>query len=280
MKLIMGSMALLALTSCEIINPAEDIPSYIHVDSFSVNTNTETQGSHSSNISDVWVTVDGKSLGAYELPATLPVLASGNHQLLLSPGILVNGIATTRASYPFYSSLDSTVNFESAKTETIKPQITYADFAHFQIEDFDHSSVSLEDTSIGSNVHLVDTNNANSIDGDFGYAYMDGSRPYFKCASINSFPLPGTGANVYAELNYKCSNEFTFGLIANASSGVYVRDIIALHPSDIWKKIYIYLTPTVSEITDATGWKIYIHATKSDAVSSAELFLDNIKIVY
>ncbi len=277
-------MVLIALTSCEIINPAEDVPSYIHVDSFSVYSDLESQGSSSASVTDVWVSVDGKSLGAYELPATFPVLASGNHRVLLSPGILVNGIATTRNSYPFYTSFDSTVNLESAKTTTLNPKITYADYAEFAPapvgEDFDHSSISLEDTSIGSNVHLVDTNNTNGFEGDYGYAYLDGSHSYFKCASITSFTLPGGGSYVYAELNYKCTTEFTFGLIANTTSNVQVQDIITIRPSSTWKKIYIYLTPTVSSITDATGWKIYMHATKSDAVSSAELSVDNIKIVY
>jgi hypothetical protein len=273
-------MAIMALTSCEIINPAEDIPSYIHVDSFSVYTTTEAQGSNSSKISDVWVSVDGKSLGAYELPANLPVLASGNHRVLLSPGILVNGIAATRVSYPFYTNFDTTMNLVSGKVNTIQPSVTYASFAHFQIEDFDHSSISLEDTAIGSTVHMLDTTNANHLEGDFGYVYLDAAHPYFKCSSIIAFTLPGSGANVYAELNYKCTEEFTFGLIANTTSTVYVKDLLTIRPTNTWKKIYITLTPTVSEVLDATGWKMYIHATKSDAATSAELYLDNIKIVY
>src|SRR5438067_12211826 len=103
MKFILPCMAIMLFTSCEIINPSEDIPSYLHVESFSVTTNNETQGSNSSKITDVWVTVDGKALGTYELPATLPVLATGSHDVILSPGILINGIAATRTAYPFYT---------------------------------------------------------------------------------------------------------------------------------------------------------------------------------
>jgi hypothetical protein len=273
-------IVMMTFISCNIINPAEPIPAYLHVDTFSVYSDNATQGSSSSNIHDVWATVDGTALGTYELPATFPVLAVGSHEVKLTAGILVNGITSIRAAYPLYTSFDTTINLESAKTFTINPKVTYASFCTFsQMEDFDHPGVSFDTTS-ASNVALVDTINSNSIEGKFGYVYLDNSHPNFECASHNLLTLPGGGANVYAELNYKCNNEFVVGLFGNISTSVYVTDILTVRTTDLWKKIYIDLTPTVSQLIGASGWKLYIRATKSTSQSTAELYFDNIKVIH
>jgi hypothetical protein len=279
MRIFSAVMAVVFFTSCEVINPAEPVPSYLRVNSFSVYSNNETEGSSSANISDVWVSIDGEEIGTFELPATIPVLATGNHKVILRAGILANGIASLRVQYPFYSGYDSTVNFESGKIHELHPSITYASYSNFQIEDFDHSSISI-DTTPASQVRLIDTTNSNNLEGNFGYVLLDDGHPYFECASLVSFSLPGGGANVYLELNYKCNNEFVVGTIANTTTSVFKNDILTIRATDVWKKIYVTLTPTVSSLLNATGWKIYMHATKSPSQTTAELYFDNIKVVY
>src|SRR6266481_1051492 len=87
------------VASCNIINPAEPIPSYLQVDNITLHTDLSTQGSSSSKISDVWVTVDGLVQGIYELPAKFPLLFDGSHRVQLKGGIILNGISDTRAPY-------------------------------------------------------------------------------------------------------------------------------------------------------------------------------------
>ena len=106
------------VSSCNIINPAEPVPAYLHVDSFSVKTDPLTQGSSSHRIVDAWVFVDGNIVGAFEMPVNVPVLSAGMHKVTVRPGILVNGIAATRSIYPFYSGYDTVMNLESAKINT------------------------------------------------------------------------------------------------------------------------------------------------------------------
>jgi hypothetical protein len=272
-------IACFLLSSCEIINPAEDIPSYLHVDAFTVTTNAE-QGSSSSKIENVWVSVDGQSLGAYQLPATLPVLASGSHSVVLGAGILVDGIAETRMSYPFYTNYTSTVNLEAGKTLTVTPAVTYSSYARMKIEDFDNVHTGAFDTTSVSDTSLIDTSGVNGMEGKFGYVILDSNRPYFECASHDTTALPGNGANVFLEMNYKCNTEFTVSTIANTSTNVFIDEILTIRTTDSWKKIYIDLTPAIAIRNDAIGWKILIKATKPTSQSTAELFFDNIKIVY
>jgi hypothetical protein len=279
MKFCFGIMAILLFTSCEIINPAEDVPSYIKIESFTVTSDNDTQGTSSSKISDVWVTVDGQDLGAYELPATLPVIATGNHRIILGAGILINGIASTRTPYHFYTSYETTYNLERAKIHTLNPSITYATYTVFeQIEDFDHPSISF-DTTASSDTTLNPIQDSNSFEGFYGYVYLDSSHPKFECASHDTFTLPGGGAPVYVELNYKCNNEFVVGTIANNGSTVFVNDVLTIRTTDVWKKIYVNLTPVASSISNA-DWKVFIRAVKSESNSTAQLYFDNIKVVH
>ena len=61
--------------SCEIINPEEDIPSYIYVEEIKFTSTNPDQGSSSNKILDAWVYVDDELIGAFD--------HSGYHQKLL-----------------------------------------------------------------------------------------------------------------------------------------------------------------------------------------------------
>src|SRR5204863_2517430 len=102
-------------------------------------TDSITEGSNSINVADAWVYVDGTIIGTFELPALFPVLHSGSHRLTVRPGILIDGIASTRTVYPFYEGFDTVVNFESEKIVHAFPKIHYSSSANLtHIEDFDH----------------------------------------------------------------------------------------------------------------------------------------------
>ncbi len=274
----MTAIAVLA-TACEIINPAEPIPSYIHVDSFSVYSDSLSQGSSSSNIVDVWAYLDGNVIGTFELPATFPVLSTGSHKLTLRPGILIDGIAATRTIYPFYSGYDTTVNLESEKIATLSPKVTYLSSANLDHrEDFDHVGSNIVATP-ASDTTITPVLNQNSLEGYSGAVYLDNDHDYFECAWKDSFPLP-TGVPSYIELDYKNDIEFTVGIITYTPSGTSAIDVATFRSSATWKKQYVGLISAIGNSVTATGFKMYIRATKSSSVANASLYFDNIKVVY
>jgi len=266
------------LLSCNIINPAEPVPAYIHVESFSLTTDTLIQGSSSSNIKDVWVYLDNNILGTFELPANFPVLASGNHTLTLRAGIFIDGIAASRTAYPFYSGFDTTINFTSEKTEYILPKIKYNSSTKFRIEDFDQSGVNLVVTS-RSDTSLTTVQNQNSLEGKSGVAYLDDAHQYFECAWKDSFQLPLSTPS-YIELDYKSDNSITVGLRSYIDNVTYNDDIVIFKPTSAWKKEYISLGPILEHAIGASGFKIYIYALKETGLSTATIYLDNVKVVY
>src|SRR5438105_1721055 len=152
------------IISCNIINPAEPIPAYVHIDSISLST-TSLQGSSSNKIVDAWVYVDGSLIGTYEMPVTCPVLSSGSHKLTIRPGVLVDGVAATRTIYPFYTGYDTVVNFESQKIITPVPKVTYSAAAHLShIEDFDQAGTNIVKVP-GSDTTIIDTLITNRLEG-------------------------------------------------------------------------------------------------------------------
>ena len=53
--------------SCDVINPEESIPAYIHIPEFRLETGLG-QGSNSHNITDVWLTVGTEFSGCIPYP--------------------------------------------------------------------------------------------------------------------------------------------------------------------------------------------------------------------
>src|SRR5690554_2177628 len=50
------------------------------------------QGELTHDLSQVFVNMDGKSLGVFELPVKIPIIGEGTHDFVLIPGIVNNGI--------------------------------------------------------------------------------------------------------------------------------------------------------------------------------------------
>jgi hypothetical protein len=193
---------------------------------------------------------------------------------------MLNGIASTRAAYTILNTFDTTVNLPAGKIISINPVTTYNSNVHFQfLEDFDYHSSSFK-IRTDSDTLLDTIQGSNAFEGRSGAVYLDDTHSIFHCESRDSFYLPGLYIPCYVELNYKCNNQFHVGTIAYTSSGVLENDLLIVNPSDVWKKIYVNLTPQVTSVTDANHWKIYLYAIKNNGQSTAYLYLDNIKVVY
>ena len=94
-------------SSCNVINPATPVPSYIRVNSIKLYTDYSTQGSNSNAITDAWVFVDEQVIGVFQMPVNVPILYSGSHTVTIQAGVIVDGIAATRINYPFLYFLHS-----------------------------------------------------------------------------------------------------------------------------------------------------------------------------
>ena len=268
-------------SGCNLINPDEPVPSYIHIPSFSLKTGTG-QGSATHKITDAWLYVDDDLKGIFEIPVTIPVLSSGAPEISISAGILDNGISDTRAIYPMYAAFKVNVDsvsvfLDPGKADTVKPVVFYRDSMTFYlIADFESSThfITLEgDTAIttgGDSTHV--------LEGNYGLLQLNASAPEFEGISTDTFALPSGGIPVYIELDYKTNNAFTIGLHAIDGPVVAVREKVIVNPKEDWNKIYINLTQDIFEL-DAPFYQLYIKAEKSDNLSLASIYLDNLKLI-
>jgi hypothetical protein len=275
------SSVILLLNSCDLINPAEPVPSYIHLDSITLVTSYNLEGSALSNFSDAWVSVDGTYLGTYELPFTIPVIGEGSHKISVRPGILDNGISGIRKAYSKVSNFDTVISLQPNIINSLSGKVTYLQGTVFaQLEDFDDGSLTIVPTTSNSaNFAITPASDQNALEGNSGHISLDASHPVFEYASSSVFVLPTT-TPVYVELNYKCSQEFTIGVFVTSGSGIIQSPVLNLRPSAEWKKIYVNLSDGGGIFNNAINYKIYLGTTLISGLASAEIYLDNLKVLY
>jgi len=130
--------------------------------------------------------------------------------------------------------------------------------------------------SAGDSAYQIISNPTKTFGGIGGSVFMsmNDAKPTAKMLQSIPYYLPTGGTPIYLELNYKCNQPITVGVIGD---GIESRDAITINPSDDWNKIYIQLTSVVSTQPTYSGYQVYIKATKS--VDIPEIYIDNIKLI-
>ena len=291
--LIATMFATMIFSSCNRFEGSQEIPAYIHIDTFLLTTDYEFEGAASHKITDAWIYIDGNIQGCYELPATIPVLKRGKHELRVYPGIKLNGISSTRTINPFYMPyIIEEYEFVEKAIDTIHPATTYYsqdenDINFRFIEDYERQTM-LESTQ-DSDTTIIRTERDDPERWDdiynnshySGYIHLNhnDSITYFCVASDAYYDLPNQGNSIFLEIDYKCTETFEVGLFAKISN-VENMPLVYVNPSPVWNKIYINLGPNITDNQSAEYFKFYIAGMIDDETPEAEYYFDNIKLVY
>lgn len=283
------AISLLILNSCYKFEGDQTIPSFIQVDDVTLETNYYEEGSNSEAITDVWIYVDDGLIGAFELPATVPLLASGKHKLEIRSGIKVNGISSTRAPYPFYQPITyNEFNFVQDSVVKLKnPTTEYYDNLEFAwLEDFEGADLTLvENTGSDTTIRVTQpAGNPDAFSGDnskySGVVNLTKERPIWTALSFDDFQNQSQGSLVLLELNFKTDNYVNIGVVV-VEGGSYVKiPLLVLNHTEEWKKIYVNLGPNLSLHPGAGIYKVYFESGLEEGKESASIFLDNIKLIY
>lgn len=263
------------------------IPAYIHIEHLGLVVSGD-QGTASHKITDAWVTINGKLIGVYELPATFPVLKTGLHEVKIEAGIKLNGISATRSAYPFFEPIITTLNLEPGNTTIVTDTLTtYKNNIKFAwMEDFNGNVLSVDTTGNSqtgfqkvSDTDLV-FRHGDEINPFSAMARLEGDTTFFEIATKNSFDLPKGGVPVFLEMNYKNDHIATIGFYLTLSGQVVQHPVLVLNPSEKWNKIYINLTPTIANFHTATDFKIFAGILKNPDTGSATFYFDHFKLIY
>ncbi|NDC31697.1 MAG: hypothetical protein EBZ58_12365, partial [Bacteroidetes bacterium] len=205
------------------------IPSYIYVKKpFILNTaNNNSQGDGSEKIVDVWVDVDGISIGSYGLPCQIPILKTGKVKLSLKAGIINSGQDEQRIIYPFYTTDTLTMDLQEEHVDTIIGKVNYVQGLQFPfIEDFSFISDKLIIAGKKTQDSILVLNDKNSWkeNNNYGKIQFSDSTTLFMELRMNTpdvkgFDLPAVGSRVYFEFDYRSNVDFYVGMITTNNSG-------------------------------------------------------------
>lgn len=277
-------LIVLSFTNCEPKNDEDLVPSYLHIQKIDVTTTYE-QGSASSSITDAWVYIDDKFIGSFELPATVPILAEGKQNIVVRPGIKLNGISNTRTAYPYYTSIERELTLVKDSVINLSGSVTYQPTTNFAWkENFDESGISLDTTS-KSDVNIVKTNESGLVYPENNNAYsgmitLTSDSSVFEVVSSSGYAFPENGKPVFLELNYRINHEMVVGVYYKDGGVKYQRPLIILNPTDEWKKVYVNLTVPKYDTPSAYDFEIFFGSQKKAGTADALFLIDNLKLVF
>jgi hypothetical protein len=272
---------LAAGTGCNIVNPGENIPTYVRIDSFSFVTKDHSkEGSGSQKVTSAWVYFNSQSVGTYRLPATVPIIMDGPGTVSVIPGVALNGLGY-EIQYPFFSTDDTAIAVAQGKTIQLTPKISYLESTKFQWK---------EDFELGIGNRFVEVNNEKAEDtnitrvtdgrvfegGGSGYIQLDAQHPSSEIITSEGFPI--TQGKAYLELNYKGTTSFVVGLETNKSGEIVYEYIGGVKPKDTWNKIYFDLSAFTAKY-QTSEYRLMIKTTLDSGLSTGYVLLDNIKVV-
>ncbi|MDD4847381.1 MAG: hypothetical protein PHR53_01255 [Bacteroidales bacterium] len=304
-------LLILMIQGCSKFEGGQSVPAYISIDSIQLQI-PGTVSLHgitpSAQISDAWVYVDDILIGAFELPATFPVLHHGDCRITIRPGVLLNGINTTRERYPFYENFENNFILKEDSVTKINPvnvnfkPITTNDGNYYvkiiANENFEDINT-IFDTMTGSSTMIVRESTSQIFsESDLpakkilynnwvGKISLDTEHPTCKIILKDKYedmPIISYLADdyqaVFVEFDYLSNHDFMIGTetFYNTSGSEY-NDFLGTYSNSQWKKLYVNLTNRIinDQNNNADAFKIYIIAELAAGETSAEIYIDNIR---
>ncbi len=287
-------VAMTIVTACD--KEVEPTPAYLTIEPFElISTNPDVHGSVSEKIThaDMFMfdSTENKSiqLGTFQLPATIPVLNTGNFSLNVDAIIKANGNSYYLQPYPFYKRFSTPINLAPNVDETVYPKTQYRDEVVFEfIEDFEHNGVLFSLDRDNDDMTAVTPNNQDVFEGDFsGLVTLDTAHPVIVAQTADLYNIEYSSAGkVFIELNYKTDVPLEFGVVSvqdNGAEGDINFEFVVLAKPE-WNKIYFDLTELISTAANPRFALIFRGGIPIEGgkytLDKAEIRFDNIKLVH
>lgn len=273
------------LTSCRDSPWEAEVPTYLLVDTFSLTTTAE-EGSNSHDIRDVWVYDNTSLLGAYELPAEVPLLGSEIKNLVLYPGIRENGNSFFPDLYFLYTPDSLTIDPTTSSEFSIQPSTEYDSRTKFAfIENFESGNIFTESlTSEDSSEMQIVTDTVFEGNKSGMIEVSDDDSTAVVVATEEAYgPFFEDGLQAYLELNYKTEVPITIGYSGVSFDGETQEFLkVTLNPVQEWRKAYIEFTEEFSG-DDIFRTRIVLRVDYDERYTekpSGRAYFDNVKLVH
>lgn len=242
------------------------------------------EGSESARVEEVWVYSPTDVLGAFPLPADIPVLAGeegSEVELTFSAGIRANGIGATRKPYPPYQVVRRVLQLEPGGVDTLAFEVGYAEgFEVLFVEDFEAANRFVESST--STSELVRSTQPGQVFEGVGSGRAElsaAAATVWAQTNEQQYRLNPTGS-CWMEFDYACTQPFAIGLNPQNLVQDNPTPILVLNDSEgAWKKIYLDLGPVVRSETAAAWFEVTVEAVWDGSSDTTYFALDNLKIV-
>ncbi len=276
----------------------------LHIDRIDAQTDFDEQGTAAQRINTVWVDINDRPIGTYELPAKINFTAEeGVVEVMVISGVTQNGLNALRVQYPFFLTHRENIIISKDKRdyylneqEDSVLRVTYLERANVTpIEDFEDVGLRFQTTNL-SDVPLrritITTNPDDVFNSQIpgernnasGYVRMHDNETLFEIESTDDFNLPQGSGDIYLELHYKTNHMFTIGLLSNLPGrGIEQAPIVRAFPTNgEWRKMYVYYSDDVNAAVGALWHKVFIGAIRQndEKDKKIDIYFDNIKIIY
>jgi hypothetical protein len=247
------------------------------------NNATADQGAMSHNISQAFVNMDGEILGAFELPVKIPVIGDGDHNFIIIPGIINNGISNTKRRYPFMEQFEQSITLKKNDTVSVTPTTRYFSDLTFLVEDFESPAIQFEYAN-QSTVQFTREDDPEILQwgGYYGSIVLSEIDSLFSARTTFGAALPKQGAEIYLEMDYYNTNSMLTSVLSFGNGTLYEDPNIQLNPQENpeWKHIYIELKELVSFRTQSPFAEVNLTSLLDKVNSEQYVYLDNIKVIY
>lgn len=285
MRYIILFLIIFSLASCAKKQPEA---AWLKLDKWILETNEDAimpQGELTHDLSQVFITMDGKSLGVYELPAKIPIIGDGKHTFTFMPGIIVNGISATKTRYPFAKMKEAVIELQKNDTVSHSLRTHYYTTTKFLIEDFESPSMQIDvSTQSTGTVNRNDDPAILKWGNKYGEIILTDEDSLVKFTTNFGEELPKNGKKVYLEFDYMNTNSALTGVISYGNDNFYVDPYLQINPQDKkevkWKHIYVDLTENISYRMDAPINEAEFTFLKDYKGKESYFYIDNIKLIY
>ncbi|HPE40551.1 MAG TPA: hypothetical protein PLI77_05615 [Bacteroidales bacterium] len=277
------------LTPAYLIITKEDLQNCINTSTFNDDQDEaygeiDLEAIRSHHFKDVWVYLNGKNLGCWELPCKIPILPnySDSNFVQLVPGIRLNGVSTMIPVYPFLTPFNTTYYMDRENSYQLSDRnvnFKYAPAVKFPLlETFEQSTEFASIDSDGVNIQIVSHDNRT-----VGQISLQDTVTFFDVKSPK-YTLKGSGNFTLWEMDYKCDNDVFIELFVHNISGTItpVSLVTIKATNGEWKKIYINLTSTLTQFTSSAstiGVELVMNGNRLGNNAVTNFYFDNIKLI-
>jgi hypothetical protein len=259
------------------------VPAYLVIPEVKLSA-TDAEGGSTSKITDIWVSVNDKDLGVWELPARIPVLAEGTNVIRIAAGVKKNGAFDDRSQYPYFGAWQGGLTLVREQSVNVDATVHY-NGARIWAERFDDAGTSLN-RSADSDTTLILYNPVEypglsrngSICGGF---VLEPDRDHIQLYTDQNFDA--AYGPVFIELDYSTDVNLTIGYIYLQNGSTVFEPWLVLTPTTgqggvSWNKVYIDAT-TMFNTSGISNRDLYLQADLPAGQSSAHVYLDDLKLV-